>query len=40
MLDAIGMLSASDVADVVAHATTRPRPDDLRRIMDLPARQA
>ncbi|MGW1166518.1 SDR family oxidoreductase [Streptomyces sp. NPDC002550] len=40
MLDAIGSLSAAEVADVVAYATSRPRHVNLRQIMVLPTRQA
>ncbi|OXY96506.1 SDR family oxidoreductase [Streptomyces diastatochromogenes] len=40
MLDAVGSLSAAEVADVVAYATSRPRHVNLRQIMVLPTRQA
>jgi NADP-dependent 3-hydroxy acid dehydrogenase YdfG len=40
MLKAIGSLSAAEVADVVAYATSRPRHVNLRQIMVLPTRQA
>ncbi|MGW7823474.1 SDR family oxidoreductase [Streptomyces puniciscabiei] len=40
MLEAIGALSAAEVADVVAYATSRPRHVNLRQIMVLPTRQA
>jgi NADP-dependent 3-hydroxy acid dehydrogenase YdfG len=40
MLDAIGSLTAAEVADVVAYATSRPRHVNLRQIMVLPTRQA
>ncbi|MEU1402055.1 SDR family oxidoreductase [Streptomyces sp. NPDC005728] len=40
MLDAIGSLTAAEVADVVAYAVGRPRHVNLRQIMVLPTRQA
>jgi NADP-dependent 3-hydroxy acid dehydrogenase YdfG len=40
MLEAIGALSAAEVADVVAYATSRPRHVNLRQIVVLPTRQA
>ncbi|MEV5874512.1 SDR family oxidoreductase [Streptomyces sp. NPDC052101] len=40
MLEAIGALSAAEVADVVAYAVGRPRHVNLRQIMVLPTRQA
>ncbi|MGW2418146.1 SDR family oxidoreductase [Streptomyces sp. NPDC001709] len=40
MVEAIGALSAAEVADVVAYATSRPRHVNLRQIMVLPTRQA
>ncbi|MFI6585812.1 SDR family oxidoreductase [Embleya sp. NPDC050493] len=40
MFDAIGSLAASDVADLVAYAATRPRHVNLRQIVILPTRQA
>ncbi|MFI1722904.1 SDR family oxidoreductase [Streptomyces sp. NPDC020489] len=40
MVDAVGTLSAEEVADVVAYATSRPRHVNLRQIMVLPTRQA
>ncbi|WP_225822285.1 SDR family oxidoreductase [Streptomyces naphthomycinicus] len=40
MLEAIGTLSAEEVADVVAYATSRPRHVNLRQIVVLPTRQA
>ncbi|WP_225099088.1 SDR family oxidoreductase [Streptomyces sp. CoH27] len=40
MFEAIGSLSAAEVADVVAYATSRPRHVNLRQIMVLPTRQA
>ncbi|MGW2747926.1 SDR family oxidoreductase [Streptomyces sp. NPDC001450] len=40
MLAAIGSLAATEVADVVAYATSRPRHVNLRQIMVLPTRQA
>ncbi|UFR04083.1 SDR family oxidoreductase [Streptomyces sp. Go40/10] len=40
MFGAIGGLSAAEVADVVAYATSRPRHVNLRQIMVLPTRQA
>ncbi|MEU8973068.1 SDR family oxidoreductase [Streptomyces monashensis] len=40
MLDAVGSLTAAEVADVVAYATSRPRHVNLRQIMVLPTRQA
>ncbi|WP_405629108.1 SDR family oxidoreductase [Streptomyces sp. NBC_00016] len=40
MFDAIGGLSAAELADVVAYATSRPRHVNLRQIMVLPTRQA
>ncbi len=40
MVDAVGTLSAEEVADVVAYVTSRPRHVNLRQIMVLPTRQA
>lgn len=40
MLAAVGALSAAEIADVVAYATSRPRHVNLRQIMVLPTRQA
>ncbi|MEW2510712.1 SDR family oxidoreductase [Streptomyces sp. NPDC046870] len=40
LFGAIGGLSAAEVADVVAYATSRPRHVNLRQIMVLPTRQA
>ncbi|PWI15917.1 short-chain dehydrogenase [Streptomyces sp. Act143] len=40
MVDALGTLSAAEVADVVAYAAGRPRHVNLRQIMVLPTRQA
>ncbi|MEU9913308.1 SDR family oxidoreductase [Streptomyces sp. NPDC051001] len=40
MVDAVGTLSAEEVADVVAYAAGRPRHVNLRQIMVLPTRQA
>jgi NADP-dependent 3-hydroxy acid dehydrogenase YdfG len=40
MLESIGPLSAQELADVVAYATSRPRHVNLRQIMVLPTRQA
>lgn len=40
MLQAVGALSAEELADVVAYATSRPRHVNLRQIMALPTRQA
>ncbi|MER6187883.1 SDR family oxidoreductase [Streptomyces sp. NPDC001652] len=40
MVDAVGTLSAEEVADVVAYAASRPRHVNLRQIMVLPTRQA
>ncbi|WBO65851.1 SDR family oxidoreductase [Streptomyces camelliae] len=40
LFEAIGSLSAAEVADVVAYATSRPRHVNLRQIMVLPTRQA
>lgn len=40
MIEAIGALSAAEVADVVAYATSRPRHVNLRQIVVLPTRQA
>ncbi|GHI07157.1 short-chain dehydrogenase [Streptomyces cellostaticus] len=40
MFEAIGGLTAAEVADVVAYATSRPRHVNLRQIMVLPTRQA
>jgi NADP-dependent 3-hydroxy acid dehydrogenase YdfG len=39
MVDAVGTLSAAEVADVVAYVTSRPRHVNLRQIMVLPTRQ-
>ncbi|MBE8474025.1 SDR family oxidoreductase [Streptomyces justiciae] len=40
MIDAVGILSSAEVADVVAYVTSRPRHVNLRQIMVLPTRQA
>jgi NADP-dependent 3-hydroxy acid dehydrogenase YdfG len=40
MLEAIGALSAAEIADVVAYVTSRPRHVNLRQVMVLPTRQA
>ncbi|MGW7208085.1 SDR family oxidoreductase [Streptomyces sp. NPDC054837] len=40
MVDAVGALSAEEVADVVAYVASRPRHVNLRQIMVLPTRQA
>ena len=40
MLEALGSLSAEELADVVAYATSRPRHVNLRQIVVQPARQA
>ncbi|MFE9679612.1 SDR family oxidoreductase [Streptomyces sp. NPDC006259] len=40
MFETIGGLSAQELADVVAYATSRPRHVNLRQIMVLPTRQA
>ncbi|MDT0388609.1 SDR family oxidoreductase [Streptomyces sp. DSM 41921] len=40
MLDAVGALSAEELADLVAYATSRPRRVNLRQIVALPTRQA
>ena len=40
MVEALGTLSAEEVADVVAYVTSRPRHVNLRQIMVLPTRQA
>ncbi|MDQ0601202.1 NADP-dependent 3-hydroxy acid dehydrogenase YdfG [Streptomyces canus] len=40
MVDAVGTLSAEEVADVVAYVASRPRHVNLRQIMVLPTRQA
>ncbi|MDT7839516.1 SDR family oxidoreductase [Streptomyces justiciae] len=40
MIDAMGILSSAEVADVVAYVTSRPRHVNLRQIMVLPTRQA
>jgi NADP-dependent 3-hydroxy acid dehydrogenase YdfG len=40
MLEAVGALSAEELADVVAYATSRPRRVNLRQIVALPTRQA
>ncbi|MFB7503849.1 SDR family oxidoreductase [Streptomyces broussonetiae] len=40
MLEAVGTLSAAEVADVVVYATSRPRHVNLRQIVVLPTRQA
>ncbi|WP_327717522.1 SDR family oxidoreductase [Streptomyces sp. NBC_00490] len=40
MIDAVGTLSAEEVADVVAYVASRPRHVNLRQIMVLPTRQA
>ncbi|MEU2716213.1 SDR family oxidoreductase [Streptomyces sp. NPDC007205] len=40
MLQAVGALTAAEVADVVAYAASRPRHVNLRQIMVLPTRQA
>ncbi|MBX7552396.1 SDR family oxidoreductase [Streptomyces sp. NPDC004232] len=39
MFDVLGGLTAAEVADVVAYATSRPRHVNLRQIMVLPTRQ-
>ncbi len=40
LFEAIGGLSAAEVADVVAYAASRPRHVNLRQIVVLPTRQA
>ncbi|MGW6736814.1 SDR family oxidoreductase [Streptomyces sp. NPDC055013] len=40
MVEAMGTLSAAELADVVAYATSRPRHVNLRQIMAMPTRQA
>lgn len=40
MFEALGGMSAEEVADVVAYASSRPRHVNLRQIMVLPTRQA
>ncbi len=40
MFDAIGGLSAEEIADLVAYTTSRPRHVNLRQIVVLPTRQA
>lgn len=40
MVEALGMLAAEEVADVVAYVSSRPRHVNLRQIMVLPTRQA
>lgn len=40
MVQAVGTLSAEELADVVAYATSRPRHVNLRQIVALPTRQA
>jgi NADP-dependent 3-hydroxy acid dehydrogenase YdfG len=40
MVEALGSLSAEEVADVVAYVSSRPRHVNLRQIMVLPTRQA
>ncbi|MGW7132615.1 SDR family oxidoreductase [Streptomyces bobili] len=40
LLESVGALSAQELADVVAYATSRPRHVNLRQIMVLPTRQA
>ncbi|MFC8716211.1 SDR family oxidoreductase [Kitasatospora sp. NPDC057198] len=40
MFDAIGPLAATDVADLVAYAVSRPRHVNLRQLVVLPTRQA
>jgi NADP-dependent 3-hydroxy acid dehydrogenase YdfG len=40
MVDAVGTLSAEEVADVVAYVASRPRHVNVRQIMVLPTRQA
>ncbi|MFH9587252.1 SDR family oxidoreductase [Streptomyces luteogriseus] len=40
MLDEVGALSAEELADLVAYATSRPRHVNLRQIVALPTRQA
>lgn len=40
MLDAVGALSAEELADLVAYVTSRPRRVNLRQIVALPTRQA
>lgn len=39
MLDEVGALSAEELADLVAYATSRPRRVNLRQIIALPTRQ-
>ena len=40
MVEAMGALSAAELADVVAYAASRPRHVNLRQIMAMPTRQA
>ncbi|GAA4078096.1 SDR family oxidoreductase [Streptomyces shaanxiensis] len=40
MLEAVGALSAGELADVLAYAVSRPRHVNLRQIMAMPTRQA
>jgi NADP-dependent 3-hydroxy acid dehydrogenase YdfG len=40
MFDAIGPISADDVADLVAYVVGRPRHVNLSRVVILPTRQA
>jgi NADP-dependent 3-hydroxy acid dehydrogenase YdfG len=40
MFDALGPLAATDVADLIAYATSRPRHVNLRQLVVLPTRQA
>lgn len=40
MVEAVGTLSAAELADVVAYAASRPRHVNLRQIMAMPTRQA
>ncbi|MFE7274872.1 SDR family oxidoreductase [Streptomyces sp. NPDC057623] len=40
MLEAVGTLTAEELADVVAYAVSRPRHVNLRQIMAMPTRQA
>ncbi|MGW1615561.1 SDR family oxidoreductase [Streptomyces sp. NPDC002285] len=40
MVEAMGTLSAAELADVVAYAASRPRHVNLRQIMAMPTRQA
>ncbi len=40
LLDAVGMLTSEDIADLVAYTTSRPRNVNLRQEIALPTRQA